>query len=139
MLTSTSSHVLEPHAHNSLNTHFIVSGELTVWKTKEARPIKTYRAGDPPFEVTANTCYRAAAGKEGCIFVEGHKDLSPTSAKRFEDKGMITRTPAGDMVDNRKDQILCTHGRCHWSHDKVFHMCAEFGEGPSRNQVCDFK
>lgn len=36
------------------------------------------------------------AGVNGCTFVEGHKALSPTIAKRFLDRGTIVRAGARD-------------------------------------------
>ena len=138
MLTLSSYRALTPHAHNSKNTHLIVQGELTIWNIKELRKYGPYKVGESP-TVEANTCYRAEAGAEGCIFIEGHKDLSPTSAKRFEDLGTITKTPVGDMTDNGKEPPPCTHGRCHLSNGRWYHMCVEFGKGPSKNEVCDVK
>jgi hypothetical protein len=117
VLTPSSFEALEPHAHHSENTHLIVKGELTMWNTKESRRIGIYKVGRD-ISVPADMCYRAEAGAEGCIFIEGHKDLSPTSAERFEDKGMIAKTPAGNMTDNGKARIPCTLGRCHWSNDR---------------------
>ena len=79
-----------------------------MWITKESLKCGPHKVGKE-IGVPANMCYRAEAGAEGCIFIEGHKDLSPTSADRFERKGMITETPVGDMTANGKKKIPCTH------------------------------
>lgn len=51
------------------------------------RPYQHYDASaqGTPIEVpmVAGVKYFAEAGPEGCIFVEGHQVLSPTTAKRF--------------------------------------------------------
>jgi hypothetical protein len=114
---------LMPHAHNSSNTHFIVEREMTMFYTKEADMkegpvLGTYNTGDF-VEIKAKKCYRAEAGVKGCTFVEGHKDLSPTSAKRFERMGMLTKTPTGGMKDTGEVMINCTHERCHWSDNSL--------------------
>ena len=116
---------------------------MTVFYTKEADmkegpELGTYKAGDFA-EIEANKCYRAVAGAKGCTFVEGHKDLSPTSAERFERMGMLTETPTGRMKDTGKAMINCTRGRCHWSYNSLYHMCAEFGDENSPKRLCDVK
>ncbi|RDW65496.1 hypothetical protein BP5796_10188 [Coleophoma crateriformis] len=104
---------LEPHGHNSDNTHLVVTGELTLWpraahhscpdsgeilhredmegeyKFREVPCCaQTYGPGEY-VDIDAMECYTAYAGPDGCTFVEGMKSLSPTSATRFFLRGMI--------------------------------------------------
>ena len=40
--------------------------------------------------------YHGTAGKDGCIFVEGHQALSPMSAKRFLERRTIVEARPGE-------------------------------------------
>jgi hypothetical protein len=55
---------------------------MTVWNMRDGKKLGTFDVGDL-IPVSAHTCYRAEMGAKGSTFVEGHKDLSPTSMKRF--------------------------------------------------------
>jgi hypothetical protein len=98
----------------------------------------TYKAGNR-IDIRAGHCYRAEAGANGCVFIEGHKDLSPTSADRFERLNSIVRTPNGNLKSNGKAQKDCTRGQCHWSYNEWFHVCQEFGDEIRYKEVCDVK
>lgn len=86
--------------------HYITKGEMTAWRTKPSQKLGIFRKGDT-LTVQPGVCYRALAGEEGCKFVEGHRDLSPTTAKRFEDRGLLKKLANGKMVDNRFKQMQC--------------------------------
>ena len=43
----------------------------------------------------ADVDYRGEAGEDGCVFVEGHTVLSPTTAERFLMRGTIVVTREG--------------------------------------------
>jgi len=44
----------------------------------------------------AMTNYVGQAGPEGCVYVEGHKCLSPTTAKRFVHRGTFVKAQVDD-------------------------------------------
>ena len=85
------------HSHHSKNTHLIVSGSIDIGKSRDGdfkfRRI-TYGPGDW-VPLSSDVEYRGEAGDEGCVFVEGHGVLSPTTADRFEGRGTIVRVREG--------------------------------------------
>ncbi|KAK0284216.1 hypothetical protein LTR35_005932 [Friedmanniomyces endolithicus] len=76
---------LNEHRHHSNNTHFVIQGSIVISKSRDSEPrfrdheVFPYSYVDLPRGVD----YMGVAGKEGCIFVEGHKQLSPATADRF--------------------------------------------------------
>lgn len=78
-------------------------------------------------------------GACGCIFVEGHKNLSPTRAKRFGMWGVMTETTRELMETNGKSPVDFSRGRCHWSYDEYRYKCAEFGDANLPNKVSNVR
>lgn len=87
---------LNAHGHHGVNTHLIVSGDLTIRKVTKfhgqtAIPALTIST-DPgsPKEAAAvgNEMYWGTT-ERGCTFVEGHRCLSPATANRFMDRGTL--------------------------------------------------
>src|SRR4051812_4460326 len=95
---------LEPHAHNSDNTHRVIFGLMIIHKTTDPAD-KRYIYKDQEGDVPSEECYYATAGPDGCLFVEGHMSLSPNSALRFENRGTLVpamRGERGFMKHNEK-------------------------------------
>jgi hypothetical protein len=82
---------LNDHQHHSRNTHLVVSGSIAVGlaRDNEFRLRSTTYGPGGWIDVDANVAYRGEAGDEGCVFVEGHQQLSPTTADRFLRRGTI--------------------------------------------------
>ncbi|TKA26887.1 hypothetical protein B0A50_04333 [Salinomyces thailandicus] len=83
---------LRPHKHVSLNTHLVVSGSIQVGQTRQDD--FRFRHNKPHFAgawitLPVDVCYKGQTGSEGCVFVEGHKLISPDTAKRFLGRGTI--------------------------------------------------
>lgn len=78
----------------------------------EARFVQVVNAGSSA-PVAQNVCYTGLAGDEGCLFVEGHKLLSPTTARRFADRGTMMEChedDVGTMEATDQVKIDCEHG-----------------------------
>ncbi|KAK4580002.1 hypothetical protein LTR86_000204 [Recurvomyces mirabilis] len=88
---------LQEHRHSSHNTHEIIRGSLKADKMHKGSP--TFRAifqlVGKVINMPAHVDYQGEAGPDGCIFVEGHKVLSPTTAERFEARGTIVKASKG--------------------------------------------
>ena len=91
------------HRHHSPNTHLILEGGLNIGKTGSGHPKAPWlfngghkRGRGKNVVMDAGSWYRGLAGNHGCKFVEGHELLSPTSATRFESRGVITQTTRDD-------------------------------------------
>lgn len=95
---------LNPHVHHSHNIHRIVAGELTITlmlnetavdpnAPKMTITARTRRTEDKEIIVEPGQWYRGEPGPEGCIFIEGHRMLSPTTEKRFCERGDIFKKP----------------------------------------------
>jgi hypothetical protein len=60
-----------PHSHDSLTTHLILSGSLTITYPKEKDPKKaTYGVGDR-IDVDAGKVHEVWIGPQGCTYVIG--------------------------------------------------------------------
>ncbi|KAK3678621.1 hypothetical protein LTR78_001919 [Recurvomyces mirabilis] len=88
---------LQEHRHSSHNTHEIIRGSLKADKMHKGSP--TFRAifqlVGKVINLPAHVDYQGEAGLDGCDFVEGHMVLSPTTAERFEARGMIVKASKG--------------------------------------------
>ncbi|KAH9831912.1 hypothetical protein Tdes44962_MAKER08858 [Teratosphaeria destructans] len=92
---------LNYHGHHSRNTHFIVNGTLNIARANNPNsafvPWTRWQTHGP--RTFANmpriATYIGEAGAEGCTFVEGHAQLSPTTADRFAARGTIVPVPRG--------------------------------------------
>ena len=80
-----------------MNTHLIVSGSIDIGKARDndfkLRRV-TYGPGDR-VTLPRDVDYRGEAGDDGCVFVEGHTLLSPTTAERFWQRGTIVVVSEG--------------------------------------------
>ena len=88
---------LQTHHHNSRNTHLIIAGSVDIGKARDEQ-FKFRRVTYGPGEwvdLPSGIDYRGEAGDQGCVFVEGHTVLSPTTAERFERRRDIKRVPEG--------------------------------------------
>lgn len=95
---------LNRHSHHGLNTHLILSGDLTLEKAMytHEEPDQEQEQREHPIEkveLSADGPLREApvgpgdiylgTTETGCQFVEGHRCLSPTTALRFIDRGTL--------------------------------------------------
>lgn len=87
---------LNIHGHHGVNTHLIVSGDLTVRKIKQFHgqvsvPVLTISTdpGAPREAATVGDEMYWGTTERGCVFVEGHRCLSPATANRFMDRGTL--------------------------------------------------
>jgi len=104
---------LNKHGHNNPNTHKVLFGGMKIVRPdSEAKYIQAASAGSS-VPVAQDVCYIGVAGDKGCLFVEGHKLLSPTTAARFADRGTIVKCcedDAGAMETTDQVKIDCEHG-----------------------------
>jgi len=89
---------LDHHSHHSKNTHAIIRGSLTAANCRVRNgPVRVYKAGTE-FPVAPDMCYHAEAGVDGCVFVEGHRRLSISTAERFVARGQFRRVDETQIV-----------------------------------------
>lgn len=87
---------LNRHGHHGLNTHLVLSGDLTLEKVRyslhERVPLEKIKiSADGPVKeapVGPGDIYLGTT-EQGYEFVEGHRCLSPTTALRFVDRGTL--------------------------------------------------
>lgn len=80
------------HGHHSINTHLIVDGDLTILKLKKmfnqdhisAITISNRFGDKKELSVVPDEMY-AGTSQQSCKFVEGHRSLSPASARRVSE------------------------------------------------------
>ncbi|KAK0347307.1 hypothetical protein LTR91_010323 [Friedmanniomyces endolithicus] len=93
--------LLNEHRHHSNNTHFVIDGSIIIGKSRDSemrfRPqtVLPYNLVNLPRGVD----YMGKAGEKGCIFVEGHKVLSPATADRFEERETIVKVAEGESME----------------------------------------
>ncbi|KAK5123617.1 hypothetical protein LTR85_002655 [Meristemomyces frigidus] len=85
------------HSHHSRNTHLIITGSITIVKSRDDLSKFREVATGPGLWVTipGKVDHIGAAGEDGCTFVEGHTVLSPTTGRRFFDRGTIVQVYEG--------------------------------------------
>ncbi|KAH7138085.1 hypothetical protein B0J11DRAFT_574095 [Dendryphion nanum] len=84
---------LNPHSHHSHNTHYVISGLLSISKMN-FKHVYHFEAGHEA-KVTPGLTYHGVAGPEGCTFIEGHRRLSFDTAERFVARGALMRVDEG--------------------------------------------
>ncbi|TKA42363.1 hypothetical protein B0A54_06812 [Friedmanniomyces endolithicus] len=93
--------LLNEHRHHSNNTHFVIDGSIIIGKSRDGemrfRPqaVLPYNYVNLPRGVD----YMGTAGEGGCIFVEGHKVLSPATAARFFERKTIVEVKEGEGME----------------------------------------
>ena len=87
--------LLRPHQHHSVTTHCIIEGTLAMWASNMPLLNSDYEYHKPGESITvpSNVMYAGRAGEQGCVFVEGHTALSPTTARHSFEHGDLLRTP----------------------------------------------
>ncbi|KAI3401201.1 hypothetical protein diail_11907 [Diaporthe ilicicola] len=81
---------LNQHGHHGINTHLIVQGDLTLRKERIVfgqNSVSTFTLSTEPgamkeFSVAPHEMYSGTT-EQSCRFVEGHRNLSPGSARRY--------------------------------------------------------
>lgn len=117
------------HGHSGLNTHLIVEGDLTLerrFMLDQPMPLDkaTISAGGPVEEapVGAGDIYDGTT-RHGCKFVEGHRCLSPTTAKRYLDRGTLQWFSEVGKPASNDEQEFILHRLDDYS--QVFGNCSD--------------
>ncbi|KAH9831910.1 hypothetical protein Tdes44962_MAKER08856 [Teratosphaeria destructans] len=87
---------LNQHLHHSDNVHLITKGSISISAARDGQAwLRSKSKRGDCISVDRGVNHVGEPGPEGCIFVEGHKDLSPNTADRFRGRGTIVPVTEG--------------------------------------------